>query len=345
MASGDTPPDALYAGWMAGYMHHVCSDFYFRHPPSLGPEERVRLLRALSTYRTLVDSQAPWDQSDIDAGLRTMTADVAATDPSARSVARADFELWHDQLLGALRAKLPSAFNAAGLAETVSELCQASTPPNVIRSDLRDKVRWAWLEKLKRAISAEAYDVILSDCQRLVKWVEEDPPNGAKRVARAMRGHLRDQWADLVLGQRTAADLLSKGERLALGAIAVLLAIGFGLGTALAVLLPVLIVLAVSHVSLSQWNLTSVGELLTNVQTLVGTITAAGVTLGVLAQKASRGFAAGYSFFAVLLAKRRPLELESWKRSASARAHEEQPPHRRRTAAAPDRASSAPGPT
>ena len=345
MASSDTLPGALYAGWMAGYMHHICSDLYFRHPPSLGPEERVRLLRALSTYRTLVDSQAPWNQSDIDVGLRSMTADVSVSSSSARNVPRADFELWHDQLLGTLRAKLPSAFNAAGLAETVSELCQASTPPNVIRSYLRDKVRWAWLEKLKRAISAEAYAVILSDCQRLLKWIEGNHADGPKRVARAMRGHLRDQWADLVLGQRTAADLLSKGERLALGAIAVLLAIGFGLGTALAVLLPVLIVLAVSHVSLSQWNLTSVGELLTNVQTLVGTITAAGVTLGVLAQKASRGFAAGYSFFAVLLAKRRPLELESWKRSASGRPNDEQPPHSRRTAEPPERTSSTSGPT
>lgn len=306
----DTSPssDPLYVGWMTGYMHAECAHLFFHNGAISKETDRHRLLRAIFTYQTLVETLQPSDQAEISKGLKTMVAEVAEAKLNIGTVQEEDFDRWHDSVMGTLRAKIPSAYHAAGFASTVSDLC---TPPKTagwIRHALNHTLTQDHLPKIGRAISNDAHDVIASDCVRLAGWVDEDPVVGPERVGKALRAQVREQWTDLVLGQKSAPDLLSGGSQAWLWILGALLAIGIGLGIAAIVALPFFVVLWIAKVNLANITLSSTNNVLSTVQTFLGILTAVGVTLGFVLKKAYQGFEAAFSWIGVRLAGLRSLE-------------------------------------
>ncbi len=303
-------PGPLYVGWITGYMHEECARLYFHNGSIAKEADRHRLLRAIYTYQTLVEALQPPDQTEISRGLHTMATEVAEARLTVGTVQEKDLSRWHDSVMGTLRARLPSAYNAAGFASPVSELCNPPKSVGWIRHALNHTLTQYYLPKLKRAISRDAYDVIASDCSRLADWLDSDPTAGPARVAKALKMPVREQWADLVLGQRTATDLLRGGSRASLWILGALLAVGIGLGIAAVVGLPFLVVLWVAKVNLVNITLGSTNSVLSTVQTFVGILTAVGVTLGFLLKKAAQGFDEAFSGIGVRVAGLRALELK-----------------------------------
>jgi len=294
---------------MTGYSYQRCKDLYFNRGPlsKLSNQNRRSLLQSLHTYITLIGVLAPNDTNTLNEGLKKMVQEVASAKLDTKSLESSQFENWHNSVEGALRAKLPSAYHAAGFAQIVyslGHLDSATGATHLLKHDL-----FHWLLKLRKSISDEAFEVVDKDRIRLLKelkGIESKPDEVSKKLANNMMA-LQDEWGGLILGNSSAIDLLDNKEKLALWGMAALVGVGIGLGIAALVLVPFVVVSWVAKVNTTNLTLDIASNFFSTVQTFIAILTAVGISLGFLVKKAFDAFRASVSFLSVFLAGHRSL--------------------------------------
>jgi hypothetical protein len=304
----------LYKGWMAGYAYRACSDLYFgKGLPKLEPADRLVLLEWLLTYGNVLNDLSASGTDAIAKGLAAMAADVSSG-KDTQSVNVGDFDAWFAEVAGALRAKMPYAFPAAKFGRDTDALNHTPVGSDVsgLCDDLLDS-----LQGLKNALPHGVFSVISHDISDLASRPFADVavrPAGKKRHARVW--YVTKTWSELILGTITVRDALNQTGRTLYYAAVGGVAIGLFSVVGLVMVLPFLIVPAILNVPLSSLSLTTGKDLFTTIQTLVGTLSAVGLSISLLASKAWNGMKSFEPWMAVRLARRK------WAR------REESPPKR-----------------
>jgi len=223
-----------------------------------------------------------------------------------RSVSREKFDQQYSSILGALRAKMPFAYNAAQFAYGTSGLTHQPTIDEtlILLNDLE-----GLLTNLGNGIAKETQELIRYDIQTLSRMILEQKLTFDQLKPKLK--NLRRLWPDLILGQIPIKQVLNRRDDVELWLVSSAVGVLLFSGVAAIVVAPFAILFAIltglGFVSASALTFNATKDLVTLFGSLLTLITGIGVSFSFFYRKASEWLKGFVSFFAVRLAKGRSL--------------------------------------
>lgn len=295
----------LYKGWMIGFSYTAIKNLYFKKG-TLPKSDGAQALREwLHTYIALIDGIQPSNLEALKKGLESMVKDTEAG-TRKKAIKINTFDIWFDGLKGDLRAKIPSAFHAAGFASSLSALTQ---PGNIkdqtsYLTDLHDS-----LSKLKVALPKDTYSVVNHDIQELLNRTKTSLAK-PDEITRSVKGQYRD-WAGLILGDINVGDILSERDWVILWVLVSI--VGIVLFGAVALFLGFVVfgslIALTSILGITTANLTLgvTKDLFGLIQSLLTILTGVGLSISLLAKRSLDWLKSFSSRMIVYLAKKRTM--------------------------------------
>jgi hypothetical protein len=223
-----------------------------------------------------------------------------------RSVSREKFDQQYSNILGALRAKMPFAYNAAQFAYGTSGLTHQPTIDEtlILLNDLE-----GLLTNLGNGIAKETQELIRYDIQTLSRMILEQKLTLDQLKPKLK--NLRRLWPDLILGQIPIKQILNRKDEvklwLASSAIGILLFSGVAaiVVAPFGILFEILSGLGFVSTSTLTYNISK--DLITLFGSLLTLLTGIGVSFSFFYRKAGDWLRGFVSSFTVRLAKGRSL--------------------------------------
>jgi hypothetical protein len=280
--------DALWKGLLTGYSYNAIRDLYFKNggPSSLEVDKRADLLRWLYTYQSLVND---WKVNDEQKDLVQSMIDVvegidipgASTRASSTNVTLERFQALFYALEGIARAEAQSSSYAMTFYVHVNELAHpdVNQSKSGIFRDLRNS-----LSDLKNFVpNSAAYSVVRHDIDKIESDVQIE--DYYKKDLRRT-----EDWSALILGIRSVSDILTRRGKIAFHILFAVLAILF-LMAAFSIVGGILFgiiyaLIYVFKINLSTLTLSNGKDLISTLSTVISILTAVGLSLSAIVQKA-----------------------------------------------------------
>lgn len=297
---------------MTGFSYEACRNLYFvervpEPPRPAKPEDwdkfvkyREDLLRWISTYVNLVSEWCAVGVDKVSDDLEKMAKDVAPssdgrhradgapskapTSAAPPGLERESFDADFDEVLGAVRAKVPYAYYAVLFGQYCSRLRHPRKDHDPLsKADDRRTIAndlLGCLAQMAHVLPDGAYEVIEHDLNMYTNPGLEnliEPTNPKQDI---------QTWSDLIFGVVTPREILNQfGNSLLYGSV-VLLGLGLSLIVVLVVSVVFMGVTNIPGINLSNLSLQTGQDFISSVQTVITTLAAVGLSLSLLVTRA-----------------------------------------------------------